>query len=141
MSRPPIGQLTVLLVEDDPTVRLLESRVLRSGGYAVLDASNGHQALALAASCRPALIVLDISLPSISGLQVLEQLAAEPSTCGIPVLVVSSYAALISEQHRPRMAALMAKPVDASAFLALVRTLVDRTPRGLGDEATALEVD
>jgi CheY-like chemotaxis protein len=113
----------VLVVEDDPTVRLLECGLLKFAGYSVLQASNGEQALALAADHQPILIVLDVGLPTMSGLQVLHALAAQPATSSIPVLIVSSYGGLITYQHRSRMAGCLTKPFDPSHFVALVGEL------------------
>jgi DNA-binding response OmpR family regulator len=120
----PLKRPIVLVVEDDPTVRLLECGLLQLAGYSVLQASNGDQALALAVANQPNLIVLDVGLPSISGLQVLDVLAAESTTCSIPVLIVSSYAGLIAYEHRSRPAGSLTKPFAAHEFVALVGQLI-----------------
>jgi len=123
MHPVPLQRRLVLVVEDDPTVRLLECGLLESAGYSILQASNGEQALILAASSHPDLVVLDIGLPTISGLQVLHTLASESATSAIPVLIVSSYGDLIGREHSARAAGSITKPFEPSGFLGLVGQL------------------
>jgi DNA-binding response OmpR family regulator len=127
-SAPPLDSRIVLVVEDDPTVRLLECSLLRHAGYAVVEARNGDQALALASKCRPDLVVLDVSLPGISGLQVLHALADDDYTRTVPVLVVSSYIPLIGDEHRSGMAGTLSKPFDPTEFLSVVGALAHADP-------------
>ncbi len=93
-SATPIGKpaaATVLVVEDDPSVRHVVARTLKAHGYAVLQASDGEQGLARAASVgsRLALIVTDVEMPRLGGVEMVERLtAARP---GIPVLFMSGY--------------------------------------------------
>jgi CheY-like chemotaxis protein len=117
-------RFTVLVVEDDPTVRFLERYLLEDAGYTVIVANNGDQALELAPSCHPDLVVLDVGLPTISGLQVLRVLSADPTTRHIPVLIVSAYVPLIGDEHRPYISAALAKPFEQSEFLELVGQLL-----------------
>jgi CheY-like chemotaxis protein len=129
---------TVLVVEDDPTVRFLERFLLEDAGYLVVEANNGDQALALALTEHPDLVVLDVSLPTISGLQVLHSLGDHPVTQSVPVLIVSSYAPLIGEEHQNRIAGTITKPFEPSEFLALVGKLVQGgapSPRSTLDQA------
>jgi DNA-binding response OmpR family regulator len=121
----------VLVVEDDPTVRLLECGLLERAGYSVLQASNGELALTLAVDHQPDLIVLDVGLPSMSGLQVLDSLGAEAATSALPVLIVSSYAGLIAyDEHRARTAGSLTKPFSPSRFVALVGELTHAGSEG-----------
>jgi DNA-binding response OmpR family regulator len=124
MLQEPASSYTVLVVEDDPTVRFLERYLLEEAGYTVVVANNGDQALALAPSCQPDLVVLDVGLPTISGFEVLHALNADATTQGIPVLVVSSYVPLIAPEHLPYIAAALAKPFEQDEFLGLVERLL-----------------
>jgi CheY-like chemotaxis protein len=120
----PTPVLTVLVVEDDPTVRFLERYLLEDAGYTVVVANNGEQALELAPACQPDLVVLDVGLPTISGLEVLHALNADEGTRGIPVLIVSSYVPLIAPEHRPYIAAALTKPFEQDEFLGTVARLI-----------------
>ncbi|MEA3059286.1 MAG: hypothetical protein QOE50_698 [Sphingomonadales bacterium] len=130
-STRPLTRPIVLVVEDDPTVRLLECGLLERAGYSVLQASNGELALTLAVDHQPDLIVLDVGLPSMSGLQVLDSLGAKAATSALPVLIVSSYAGLIAyDEHRARTAGSLTKPFSPSRFVALVGELTHAESEG-----------
>jgi CheY-like chemotaxis protein len=97
----------------------------------VLQANSGEQALTLAADHQPDLIVLDIGLPSMSGLQVLDTLSSESATSALPVLIVSSYAGLIAyDENRARTAGSLTKPFSPSRFVALVGELTHARSQG-----------
>jgi CheY-like chemotaxis protein len=120
MSHPRHRVPTVLVVDDDVTVRTLERTLLEVAGYAVIEAADGECALQLASTERPDLVILDVALPTISGLDVLQALAVDSRTTTIPVLVVSSYAPLIAEEHRAWMSGALTKPFDPRVFLEAV---------------------
>jgi CheY-like chemotaxis protein len=132
MPQEPTPILTVLVVEDDPTVRFLERYLLEDAGYTVVVANNGDQALELAPTCQPHLVVLDVGLPTISGFEVLHALSADTKTQGIPVLVVSSYVPQIAPEHLPYIAATLAKPFEQDEFLGVVARLVQNRAAELG---------
>ena len=88
VSSTPSGK-RLLLVEDDPDQVALYQRYLTEYGYDVLIAATGKSAIHLAETAQPDLICLDIVLPDIDGLQVLEQLKSQAATSDIPVLVLS----------------------------------------------------
>ncbi|MEO6205547.1 MAG: response regulator [Mycobacteriales bacterium] len=79
----------VLVVEDDPSVRGLLHTLLTAEGYDVATASDGLAGLVKAASSRPALILLDLMMPDLGGVRVLEELADDPELTGTPVIVVT----------------------------------------------------
>ncbi|MBI2408305.1 MAG: response regulator transcription factor [Gemmatimonadetes bacterium] len=80
----------ILVVDDEPDIVALVVYHLAKEGYRVSSASNGSEALATARRDRPALIVLDLMLPGLSGFEVLEQLRADDSTAGIAVLMLTA---------------------------------------------------
>ncbi|HVE64777.1 MAG TPA: response regulator [Mycobacteriales bacterium] len=80
---------TVLVVEDDPSVRGLLQTLLTSEGYDVQVASDGIAGLVKASSSPPALMLLDLMMPDLGGVRVLEELSHDPALCGIPVVVVT----------------------------------------------------
>ncbi|HET7421435.1 MAG TPA: response regulator [Candidatus Dormibacteraeota bacterium] len=81
----------ILFVEDDVSVAQMYRFKLELDGYVVDVATDGITALEKARSSRPDIIFLDIRLPKLDGLAVLEQLRAEPSTAGVPVVILSNW--------------------------------------------------
>jgi DNA-binding response OmpR family regulator len=79
----------VLVVEDDPSVRGLLQTLLTAEGYDVATASDGLAALAKASAAAPALILLDVMMPDLGGVRVLEELREDPALAAIPVIVVT----------------------------------------------------
>jgi DNA-binding response OmpR family regulator len=83
-------QSAILVVDDDQDIREVLTYKLEAAGYATLVAGDGPTALGLALEHRPRLILLDVALPGMDGLEVCRQLQADPRTAGIPVLMVSA---------------------------------------------------
>jgi DNA-binding response OmpR family regulator len=79
----------VLVVEDDPSVRGLLHTLLTGEGYEVATASDGLAGLVKASSNRPDLMLLDLMMPDLGGVRVLEELRADPSLADVPVIVVT----------------------------------------------------
>ncbi len=79
----------VLVVEDDPSVRGLLHTLLSADGYDVSTASDGLAGLVKTASTRPALVLLDLMMPDLGGVRVLEELRTDSELSGIPVIVVT----------------------------------------------------
>jgi DNA-binding response OmpR family regulator len=79
----------VLVVEDDASVRMTLSFVLEDEGFAVLEADNGEEALRLATSERPSVILLDSVMPKMGGPEVLAALRGDKRTSDIPVFILS----------------------------------------------------
>ena len=113
---------TVLVVEDDPSIRELVADLLADEGYAVLQAENGRQGLRLAREHTPSVIMVDQVLPEMTGLEVLERLHAQLATRHIPVILVSGLAQSIQDGDHGADRVL-AKPFDIDALLAHVDTL------------------
>jgi signal transduction histidine kinase/CheY-like chemotaxis protein len=113
------GEAQVLVVEDDPHAAELIAQHLRSAGLSVAFATNGEEAIRMAAELQPRAITLDLLLPGVDGHGVLERLKANPATARIPVVVVS----VVDERHGTLVlgaADYLIKPVSADA---LVRSL------------------
>jgi DNA-binding response OmpR family regulator len=79
----------VLVVEDDPSVRGLLQTLLGAEGYDVSVASDGLAGLVKASSGRPAVILLDLMMPDLGGIRVLEELKSDPALAHVPVIVVT----------------------------------------------------
>jgi DNA-binding response OmpR family regulator len=79
----------VLVVEDDPSVRGLLQTLLSAEGYDVVTASDGLAGLVKAAATRPALMLLDLMMPDLGGVRVLEEVRDDPELADTPVIVVT----------------------------------------------------
>ena len=124
------GEL-ILVVEDNEKNRKLAHDVLVHQGYRVLDAESAEEALALVQAERPALVLMDIHLPGINGIEALGRLRADAGTRDIPVMAVTASA--MTHDRAKIMAAgfdgYQSKPISVKSFVAAVRELLDR-PRG-----------
>ena len=81
---------TVLLAEDDPDIRHLVSAKLRRSGFDVIETVDGADALAAARRHRPDLVLLDLRMPRLDGLEVLRELRADPATARLPIVVLTA---------------------------------------------------
>lgn len=82
----------IFIVDDDPDVRELVEYKLVQNGHVVLTASNGQDALRLVPEAKPALLLLDVMMPGLSGFDVLAQLRANPLTRGLPIIMLTAKA-------------------------------------------------
>lgn len=81
--------MKILLVEDSKLLRLATGRALARAGYEIAFAADGDEALLMANENRPDLILLDMMLPKMSGLEVLKSLKKDPATAAIPVVILT----------------------------------------------------
>ena len=84
-----MSAVCVLVVEDDPSVRGLLQTLLSAEGYQVATASDGLAGLVKASSQPPALVLLDLMMPDLGGVRVLEQMREDPQLAQVPVIVVT----------------------------------------------------
>ncbi len=118
----------ILVVEDNDLNRRLFCDVLKSQGYAVEPVADGREALERARQFVPNLIIMDIQLAEISGLELIEEARRDPVLRHIPVLAVTAYAGK-GDEERIRDAGAegyLAKPVSIGPFMAAVKALVER---------------
>jgi two-component system cell cycle response regulator DivK len=123
------GQMAkrILVVEDNDLNRKLFCEVLRSQGYVTEPVGDGLAALDAARAFGPDLIIMDIQLPNISGLDLIEAAKIDPVLRAIPVLAVTAYAGKGDEERIREAGAegYLAKPVSIGPFMAAVRALVE----------------
>lgn|ERR1700687_4839861 len=93
-----VSKSKVLLVEDSKFIRVANERALSKAGYQVSTAADGEEALRVASDKLPDIILLDMMLPKISGVEVLKGLKANPATVDIPVIVLSSLSQMNEEK-------------------------------------------
>jgi CheY-like chemotaxis protein len=92
--------MKILLVEDSKLLRLATGRALARAGYEMTFAADGDEALLMVGSDRPGLILLDMMLPKMSGLEVLKALKKDPATATIPVVVLTGLAQTNADRLR-----------------------------------------
>ena len=80
----------ILVIEDDPTQRMLTSAVLRSAGYEVAEAVDGMEGLRMAVQSAPDLMVCDVMMPGLNGYQVVDALKKEPALATVPVILLTA---------------------------------------------------
>ena len=118
---------TVLVVDDMVANRRLLGTWLRYAGYQVAEAEDGAQALELLHSTAPDLVVLDVNLPDLSGLEVCRRIKADPAVIGLPVLHTSA-TSILSEDRIEALEggadAYLTMPVPSGEFLAVARSLL-----------------
>jgi DNA-binding response OmpR family regulator len=120
---------TILVADDEPDIVALVERRLTNSGFAVITAVNGEDALQTARAHLPDLVLLDVMMPKLSGIEVSRLLRSAPETHPIPVILMS--AGLVNRLTIPDDAdAFIAKPFSARALPELVREVLARTRRG-----------
>jgi signal transduction histidine kinase len=114
----PSRGCTVLVVEDNPVNRKLARNVLRSRGYRVLEAETGEEGLEIARSEHPHLILMDLELPGLDGVEATRRLKADPQTREIPIVALSAHAQATDEARAREAgcAGYIAKPIRLSRF-------------------------
>jgi two-component system cell cycle response regulator DivK len=119
----------ILVVEDNDLNRKLFCDVLKSQGYVVEPVGDGRVALESARSFAPDLIIMDIQLPNVSGLDLIEAAKLDPVLRPIPVLAVTAYAGKGDEERIRHAGAegYLAKPVSIGPFMAAVKGLLAQT--------------
>src|ERR1035437_479472 len=128
--RPPAGKevRTVLIIEDEPALLELLAKTLLFKGFQVVPAANGRRGIELATSSPPDVIILDLTMPDFSGIQVVETLRARPETKSIPILIHTGTA--LSEPERQHLAAHVQSITSKAEPASLLTKLehLDETP-------------
>ena len=132
----------VLVVDDEPDIVALVAYHLAKAGYRVSTAASGHDAIMLARQERPALVVLDLMLPGLSGFEVLERLRAEDATRGVAVLMLT---ARKEEPDRIRGLSLgaddyLTKPFSPQELVLRVAAILRRVAAGQQPDPDVLSV-
>ena len=118
--------MTILIVDDYPDALEVWRIFLRAEGFDVVSASNGHEALSSAASEIPALIVMDLDLPDISGFDVARELRSRVETRHIPMIAATghSHAVQLDEARQSGFDSVIVKPCDPDTLVAEIRRLL-----------------
>jgi two-component system, cell cycle response regulator DivK len=121
----------ILVVEDNDKSRKLVRDLLTFKGYEIVEAETGEEGVRLALERHPSLVLMDIRLPGIDGIQALGRMRAEVATRGIPVMAMTA-SVMASDRQRVLDAgfdAFQSKPIRIKDFLAAVEQLLERHRR------------
>jgi len=120
----------VLIVDDEEDMLKMLGKRLTVSGYSVITATNGRDAIVLANSQHPDIIVLDVVMPGMDGGEVVAELKKRPSTRSIPVILLTAIFSKAEEEKYSSMVdgnITLAKPLDAEKLLDQMKKLLDST--------------
>ena len=112
----------ILVVEDDATMQKMALKILRTRGFHAELAHNGREAVAMAAALKPALILMDLSLPEMNGWEATRALKADPALAHIPVVAITAHA-MVGDRETAIAAGCaecLTKPYELGDLIALV---------------------
>ncbi len=121
----------ILIVEDNPQNMKLIEMILSAKGYIPLKATDGEEALDMAIKERPDLIIMDIQLPKLNGLEVTKKLRETPSVSHIPIIALTAYA-MQKDKERAIEAgcnAYLSKPIDTRELPRMIAEMLHNTKR------------
>jgi two-component system cell cycle response regulator DivK len=124
----------ILIVEDNELNLKLFCDLLRAHGFEVEPVRDGREALERARAFAPDIIIMDIQMPHVSGLELIEQIKAEEALAPVPILAVTAYAAR-GDAERIRDAGAegyVSKPISVVKFVEAVRALLPGAQNGAG---------
>lgn len=115
----------ILVVEDDFDTRYMLSLILKSEGYEVITAADGEGALAVVFDQRPDLVITDISMPCLNGIELTRSLRRKAETAGLPILAITAFGeTTINAALDAGASACARKPVRMSEFLPMIKDLI-----------------
>ncbi|RKH42814.1 ATP-binding response regulator [Corallococcus sicarius] len=125
----------VLVADDEPAVLEVLSQVVEDLGHDVVRARDGEEALALARSRRPQLVVTDHMMPRMSGMELCSRLKQEPGLREVPIILLSA----VLQQGSPDASAFLNKPFEITDFEALIRRSLEKAPGASREPETPVE--
>jgi two-component system KDP operon response regulator KdpE len=134
MDRDPL----ILLIDDEPQILRALKTILGSGHFRVISAVNGEEGIALAASQSPDVIILDLTLPDMDGIQVCEQIR---EWSAVPIIILS-----VRDGERDKVAALdkgaddyLTKPFNIEELMARIRVALRHSAQSIGNKETIIK--
>jgi len=121
---------TILIVEDDPTSMKLFRNLLEGEGYAIRSAGDGNQALDQMEKEKPDMVLMDIQLPGVSGIEVYRLMQQRDELCDIPVVAISAFA-LAGDRERILeigFDTFIAKPISLPNFRNIIGSIIENAP-------------
>jgi CheY-like chemotaxis protein len=124
LAGTPMNSNLVLIIDDDSAILEMIAELLRYEGYNIKTSSEGHEAVEFARTNIPALILLDLMMPEMSGWQVINALRTSPQTRMIPVVLLSARRDLAATARELDVASYLEKPFDLDALLDVIQGYV-----------------
>jgi two-component system cell cycle response regulator DivK len=117
---------TILIVEDNEMNMKLARDVLQAKGYATLEAANGEDGVRLALQHKPDLVLMDIQLPDINGIEAFRRIRANPDTAAVPIVAFTASVTAndLSQIDAAGFDAFIGKPINLKEFVETVRRVV-----------------
>ena len=103
---------TILVVDDAEETRDLFKFILEQEGYTIILTSNGREAISLLESFKPDLIIADLMMPEISGVDLIKSIRSQPALADIPIIVISAFLSYLEEAKKAGATLALQKPVD-----------------------------
>ena len=127
MKSPETGRKTILIVDDDELNRKLFGLMLSARGYRILHAGDGYRGLDLVREEHPDLVIMDLGLPDMSGLEVTRRLKTDKATGGIPVIIATAYMFSDDQLSASGCDGFIMKPFTAPELIKMVEAVLTRT--------------
>jgi two-component system, cell cycle response regulator DivK len=121
-----MSEKTILYVEDNEANRKIVRQLLKNTSYTLIEANDGEAGVAVALERKPDLILMDVQLPKMSGLEATRRLRTEPATAATPIIAITSFAFSGDDQKAKEAGATayIAKPYSPRDLLALIRNIL-----------------
>jgi CheY-like chemotaxis protein len=118
---------TILIIEDNPMNMELATDLLEAAGYSLVQASDAEAGITLATAELPDLILMDIALPGMDGLQATQILRQDPRTCRIPIVALTAHAMKGDAEKAADAGCVgyLAKPIDTRSFVQTVAQFIE----------------
>ena len=126
MDIQPVNPGRILVADDEHHIRTVVAAKLREAGLTVIEARDGEEALRAAQEERPDLVVTDLQMPCMSGLELCLSLKADPRTSAVPALLLTARGYILDPEQmaRTNIRRVVGKPFSARSLLATVRELL-----------------
>ena len=116
----------ILLAEDDADLRDLYSFILKQAGFEVMPVEDGQSALNELQRCRPDILITDVMMPGMSGLELIEHIKKEKELCDLPVILISAHKDFIDLAQSKGATEVIQKPIDVYGFVSTLLNLADK---------------
>lgn len=131
------AQKRVLVIDDDATVRAIVAETLRGEGYRVEEAADGAAGLQEVRAAPPDLVLLDIRMAGMDGMQFLDELHQTSGSTEVPIIIITGTPELPESAHEHGIKAVLTKPFDVGLLTAMVERLVRLGGRSDDESSTA----